>query len=76
MLVKIKCPACQTESTMSLVESNYEGPYRCWRCRALFTIKLEDNELTSYEPLSEDELQKQQEVKAIQDKLKRQFPGR
>jgi C4-type Zn-finger protein len=76
MLVKIKCPVCQTEGTLSLVESSYEGPYRCWRCRALFTIRLNDNELTSCEPLSEEDLHKQQQEKAIQDKLKRQFPGR
>jgi len=61
---------------MSLIQSSYEGPYRCWKCRALFSIELKNNELTSCEPLSEEELQKQQEVRAIQDKLKRQFPGR
>ena len=61
---------------MSLIESSYEGPYRCWKCRALFTIELKNDELIFCEPLSEEELQKQQEMKAIQDKLKRQFPGR
>ena len=61
---------------MSLVESSYEGPYRCWKCRALFIIGLKNNELTFCEPLSEEELQKQQEMKALQGKLKRQFPGR
>lgn len=76
MLVKIKCPACQTEGTLSLIESSYDGPYRCWRCRALFTIELKNNEPISCEPLSEEDLQKQQEEKAIQDKLKRQFPER
>jgi hypothetical protein len=76
MLVKIKCPACQTEGSLSLVESDYEGPYRCWKCRALFTIALKNNKLTSCEPLTEEELQKQQEIKALQDKLKRQFPDR
>jgi len=76
MLVKIKCPACQTEGSLSLVESTYEGPYRCWKCRALFTIVLENNKLRSCEPLTEEELQKQQEIKALQDKLKRQFPDR
>jgi hypothetical protein len=76
MLAKIKCPACQAEGTMSLIESSYEGPYRCWKCRALFTIAIKNSQLTSCEPLSEEELQKQQEMKAIQDKLKRQFPGR
>jgi hypothetical protein len=39
-------------------------------------IGLKNNELTFCEPMSEEDLQKQQEMKAIQDKLKRQFPGR
>ncbi len=76
MLMKVKCPACETEGTMSFLESSYEGPYRCWKCRALFTIELRDNELVSWEPLTEEELQEEQEQKAIKDKLKRQFPGR
>jgi hypothetical protein len=76
MIMKIKCPQCETEGSLSLVESSYEGPYRCWKCRALFTITLENNQMTSCEPLSEEEFQKQQEIKAVQDKLKRQFPGR
>jgi len=76
MLVKIKCPACQTEGSLSLVESSYRGPYKCWKCRELFTIVLEKNEVKSCEPLTEEEFQKQQEIKALQDKFKRQFPGR
>ena len=76
MLVKIKCPACQTEGSLSLIETNYEGPYKCWKCRALFTIVLKSNKLMSCEPLTEEEFQKQQEIKALQDKFKRQFPGR
>lgn len=74
--MKIKCPACQTEGTISLIETNYEGPYRCWKCRALFSITLKSNKLTSCEPMTEEELQKQQEIKALKDKLNRQFPGR
>ncbi len=76
MLAKIKCPQCATEGSISLLESRYEGPYRCWKCRALFSIILENNEMTSCEPLTEEELATQQEAKAMQDKLKRQFPGR
>ena len=71
MLVKIKCPACQTECTMSLIQSSYKGPYRCWKCRALFTIELKNNKLKSYKALSEEMFKKQQETKAIKDKRKR-----
>jgi hypothetical protein len=71
MMIKIKCPECNTEGSLSLVESNYQGPYRCWKCRALFTITIENNELKSCEPLSQEEFEKQQAIKAMKDKLKR-----
>ena len=76
MLVKIKCPACKTDGSLSLIETSYEGPYKCWKCRELFTIKQKNNKLMSCEPLTEEEFQKQQEIKALQDKFKRQFPDR
>jgi len=71
MMLKIKCPECNTEGSISLVESNYDGPYRCWKCRGLFTIKIENDELKSWEPLSQEDFEKQQQLKAMQDKLKR-----
>ena len=74
-MMKISCPKCQAERNMSLINSYYSGPYRCWKCRALFTIEIKNGELTSYETLSEEDFKRQQEAKAIQDKLKSQFPA-
>ena len=71
MLIKIKCPKCNIEGSLSLVESSYQGPYRCWKCRELFTLKLENNELKSCEPLSQEEFEKQQEIEALKAKFKR-----
>ncbi len=71
MMIKIKCPECGTEGSMSLLESSYEGPYKCWKCRALFTIRLKNNELESCEPLSQEEFEKQQEIEALKARLKR-----
>ena len=71
MLIKIKCPKCNIEGSLSLVESSYQGPYRCWKCRELFTLKLENNELKSCEPLSQAEFEKQQEIEALKTKFKR-----
>jgi len=70
MPVKIKCPKCGIEGSLSLVESNYQGPYRCWKCRGLFTIEVENNELKSCEPLSQAEFDKQQEIEALKAKFK------
>ncbi|MFC1937466.1 hypothetical protein ACFLWY_02760 [Chloroflexota bacterium] len=72
MMMKIKCPECGVEGSLSLADVIYEGPYRCWKCRALFSIRIENDELKSCEPLSEEEFNRQQEIKALKDKLKRE----
>ena len=71
MLVKIICPKCGAEGSFSLVESSYQGPYRCWKCRGIFTISMENGKLESCEPLSEEEFEKQQEIASLRDKFKR-----
>jgi hypothetical protein len=64
------CPQCGAESKLSFLDKSYEGPRRCWKCRSLFTIRILNNVLISCEPLSEEELKKQQELKAIKEKLR------
>jgi hypothetical protein len=71
MMVKIKCPKCETEGNLSLVEADYQGPYRCWKCRELFTITLKNNELKSCEPLSEEEFEKLQQIEMMKKKMGR-----
>ena len=71
MLVKIECPKCNSEGTISLLKADYSGPYRCWKCRELFAITLENNELTNCEPLSDEGLQRMQEIEALKNKFKR-----
>lgn len=70
MMVKIKCPKCKTDGSLSMIESNYQGPYRCWKCRELFTIKMKNNELESCEPLSQEDFDKQQEIETLKAKFK------
>lgn len=72
MLVKINCPACDTVGTTSFVETRYSGPYKCWKCKALFTVEIEDGALKSCAPLSEEDFKKQQEIEALRAKFKRQ----
>ena len=72
MIVKIKCTKCSTEGSLSLSDPSYQGPYRCWKCRELFTIKMENNTLQCCESLSQEEFEKQQEIEALKAKFKRQ----
>ena len=68
-MLEIKCPNCEVVGKLSIIQEIFEGPYRCWKCRSLFTIKIENNELKSCTPLSEEEFEKWQ---ALQQTLKRQ----
>ena len=67
MMLTIKCPKCTTEGKMSLVDPNYNGPYKCWKCRELFTLKIQNDVVTSCEPLSQEEYDKQHPPKPAND---------
>ena len=72
MIVKIECPSCQIEGKMSLADIKYVGPYKCWKCKELFTIVIEDDQLISCEPLSQEEFDSlQEELRTNQEEQKR-----
>lgn len=70
MAITIKCPSCNTEGSLSLADARYQGPYKCWKCKALFTITIADNELKSCQPLSQEEFERQQEIDALKNRFK------
>jgi len=55
-MFSIKCPECGVNTQLSLDESLYQGPFRCWKCRKLFRVVIQNSKLKAYEPMSEDEL--------------------
>jgi len=68
-MIKIKCPKCGTDSTMLLSQITFEGPYRCWKCKETFSIKIVGNKLESLEPLSLEEFEKRiQQIEAQKGK--------
>jgi len=72
LLIKFKCPKCDVDNSYSLAEATYEGPYRGWKCRELFTIRVENNELKSCQPLTQEEFDRQREIEALKAKFKKQ----
>jgi transposase-like protein len=70
-MIKIKCPKCGTESSMSLAQPTYEGPYRCWKCKENFLIKIVGNKLESCEPLSQEEFEQRQRLDALKAKMEK-----
>jgi hypothetical protein len=55
MLVNITCPKCNTNGGFSITDAYYIGPYKCWKCRAVLKIHLENNRLQSCEPMDDAE---------------------
>jgi len=72
MLVKIKCSKCETDGSFSLADLVYEGPYRCWKCRELFIIKMKNNKLLSIEAISEEEFDRQMEIQALKARYRKE----
>ncbi len=72
MLVKIKCPKCETDGSFSLADPVYEGPYRCWKCRELFIIKMKNNKLLSIEAITQEEFDRQMEIQALKARYRKE----
>ena len=56
-MIEIRCPDCESIGKMSLAQTLYEGPYRCWKCRSTYLIVLANDKLQSIKPLTEEELE-------------------
>jgi uncharacterized Zn finger protein len=73
MMITIKCPSCGTEGSQSLLEPDYRGPYRCWKCRELFSISIENNEVVSMEPINEEQMKEMQAQHQQEEEQRRQI---
>jgi hypothetical protein len=58
MQIDIKCPACSTDSSFFVAKNVFQGPFKCWKCKALFTLKVRDSEIEVCEPLSQEAFDK------------------
>ena len=71
MMMTITCPECKVDGSISLLEANYDGPYKCWKCRGLFKIVIRDNKVNSCKTLSEEEFEQEQEIYKLKDKFRK-----
>ncbi len=72
MMLKIKCPACGTDSQMSLLNSTYSMPYKCWKCKELFTLTVEEDQVKSLVKMSPEDYAKHKAEEELK-KFKRAF---
>ncbi|MBI2852768.1 MAG: hypothetical protein HYX84_06675 [Chloroflexi bacterium] len=55
-MARISCPKCGGESVFSVKQEVFEGPFRCAKCRELFKIHVENDELRSCQPLDQQDI--------------------
>lgn len=67
----IACPQCGQEIQVFLLESAYQGPLKCAKCKGLFKISIEGEKIKSWEPMTEEELKAAQEMEALKAKFRR-----
>ena len=70
-MIVLTCPKCSAETKLSLVMDSYQGPRRCWKCGGMYSIKIENNRLVSCEPMSQEDFDKELEIKKLRDKFRR-----
>jgi acetyl-CoA carboxylase beta subunit len=70
MQISVKCPACNSDSSFFFAKSVFQGPFRCWKCKALFTLKAKNGEIQLLEPLSQEDFDKQKAAKVAKKKSK------
>ena len=70
MLAKIVCKECCAEGQMSFIDPVYQGPYKCWKCRTFFNIRIENNVLKSIQSLSSEEYERHQQIEQMRNRAK------
>jgi len=70
-MLTIKCPGCGAEGRISFIKPDYEGPYKCWKCQGIFSIKVQAGQLKSCQAISGEDLQKVQEIEALKAKYRK-----
>jgi hypothetical protein len=68
MQINVKCPSCNSDSSFFIAKPVFQGPFKCWKCKALFTLKAKDGEIQLLEPLSQEAFDKQKADKEARKK--------
>jgi transposase-like protein len=72
MQVNVKCPSCNSDSSFFIAKPVFSGPFKCWKCKALFTLKVKNGEIELLEPLAQEAFDKQKADRAAAKKKKKE----
>ncbi len=71
MFAQVVCKSCGAMGQFSVLEGNYEGPYKCFKCKALYKVEITGGKIITQEPMAESELE---EIKARKEAEKKGIP--
>ena len=54
MQVTVKCPSCNSDSSFFIAKNIFQGPFRCWKCKSLYSLKVKNSEILTCEPLAQE----------------------
>jgi transposase-like protein len=72
MQITIKCPSCNSDSSFFVMKDAFQGPFRCWNCKSLYTVKVRRGELEQCDPLSQEDFEKQKADREAKRKAARE----
>ena len=70
MQINVKCSACNSDSSFFIAKNIFQGPFKCWKCHAFFTLKVRNGVIEVFEPLSQEDFDKQKAAKEAKKKAK------
>ena len=71
MLTTITCPSCKTDGKLSLVDPHFDGPYKCWKCKEVFRLRMDHGTVEDLSPMTAEEQQQFEQAQALRNKFRR-----
>ena len=62
MIITVRCKKCDAETRLSLADLNFDGLFRCWKCRQSHIFVVENDEIKYLKLLNDEEYGKQLEL--------------
>ena len=56
-MLEIVCPNCKEISKVFLQNDKYKDPFRCWKCKAIFMVEIENNCVKSAITMSQEDFE-------------------
>ena len=62
MIITVRCKKCEAETRLSLADLNYDGLFRCWKCKQAHIFVVENDEIKYLKLLNDEKYGEQLEL--------------